>query len=124
MSELLEPKDTHMYQSLIGSMQWAVSLGRMDVATAIMTMLGLGAAPRKGHLERAKHMVGYLTKMKHATLRFCVDEPDYSDLPDIEYDWERTVYGDVKEDVPTDPPPPAPGKIREDDPLPECKSIS
>ena len=27
------------YQSLIGLMQWAVSLGRFDIMTAVMTML-------------------------------------------------------------------------------------
>ena len=105
-SKLLEPKQIQMYQSLVGSMQWAVSLGRLDIATAVMTLSGFRALPRQGHLDRAKRIIGYLAKMKHAVVRFRVAEPDYSDLPYYEYDWEKSIYGDVKEDVPTDAPEP------------------
>ena len=52
-----------------------------------MTLSGFRSAPRKGHLERAKRIIGYLYKMKHAVLRFKVKEPDYSDVPDFDYDW-------------------------------------
>ena len=37
-SELLNANDIQHYQSLIGSMQWAISLGCFDVATAVMSM--------------------------------------------------------------------------------------
>jgi hypothetical protein len=30
------------------------------------------------------------------------NEPDYSDYQDLEYDWSSSVYGDVKEIIPTD----------------------
>ena len=43
--------------------------------------------------------------MKHATLRFCVHEPDYSDLPVKHYDWS-SVYGEVSEMLPDDAPEP------------------
>jgi hypothetical protein len=105
-SELLEPKQIQMYQSLVGSMQWAVSLGRLDIATAVMTLSGFRALPRQGHLERAQRVVGYLAKMKHAVIRFRVSEPDYSDLLHYQYDWEKSIYGDVTEDIPTDTPKP------------------
>ena len=39
-SELLDPTGVQQYQSLIGSLQWAISLGRFDIATAVMTMSG------------------------------------------------------------------------------------
>jgi hypothetical protein len=32
------------------------------------------------------------------------NEPDYSDYQDQEYDWSSSVYGDVKEIIPTDIP--------------------
>ena len=44
--------------------------------------------------------------MRHAVIRIRTDEPDYSDLPDIEYDWSRSVYGELKEVLPADAPPP------------------
>jgi hypothetical protein len=38
-SKLLNQEGIEQYQSLIGSLQWAVSLDHMDIATAVMTML-------------------------------------------------------------------------------------
>ena len=52
---------TKIYQSLIDSIQWAVSIGRMNVQTAVMTMSSFWEQPWVGHLERLKHMVGFLT---------------------------------------------------------------
>jgi hypothetical protein len=34
------------------------------------------------------------------------NEPDYSDYQDPEYNWSLSVYGDVKEIIPTDIPEP------------------
>ena len=45
-----------IYQSMIGSLQWAVSLGRIDIQTATMTLSSFRAVPREGHLKRAIHM--------------------------------------------------------------------
>ena len=46
------------YQSLIGALQWVVTLGRLDIAVAVMTLSSFRAAPREGHLERAKRIYG------------------------------------------------------------------
>ena len=37
-SELLDQNRVQQYQSLIGSLQWAISLGRFDIATAVMSL--------------------------------------------------------------------------------------
>jgi hypothetical protein len=63
VSELLEPDDVTKYQYIIGSLQWAILLGRFNVATAVMTMPSFRAVPRQGHLYRARRIVGYLTGM-------------------------------------------------------------
>ena len=105
-SELLAEQGIRDYQSLVGSIQWAVSLGRIDITTAVMTLSRFRALPRKGHMDRAKRVVGYLAKMKHGAIRFRTGEPDYSALPDPEYEWDFSVYGDVEEDVPLDIPTP------------------
>jgi hypothetical protein len=44
--------------------------------------------------------------MKEARIRVLTNEPDYSDYQDPEYDWSSSVYGDVKEIIPTDIPEP------------------
>ena len=92
------------YQSLIGALQWVVTLGRLDIAVAVMTLSSFRAAPREGHLERAKRIYGYLRKMKHAAIRFRTGLPDYSSIPDEEYDWEKSIYGNMEESLPHDAP--------------------
>ena len=103
-SPFLGQDETQQFQSLIGAMQWAVSIGRLDIATAVMSLSSFRAMPRRGHLERAKQIYGYLRKMKEARIRVLTKEPDYSDYQDPEYDWSSSVYGDVKEIIPTDIP--------------------
>ena len=46
--------------------------------------------------------------MKHFKVRFRVDEPEYSDLPDIHNydDWKDTAYGHHNEETPTNAPKP------------------
>jgi hypothetical protein len=105
-SELLDDEGIKNYQSLVGALQWCVSIGRFDISTAVMTMSGFRVAPRQGHLDRVKRIFGYLSKMRHAMIRIRPDEPDYSDLPDLKFDWSRSVYGELSEVVPTDAPPP------------------
>jgi hypothetical protein len=105
-SDLLEAEDVAKYQSLVGSLQWTISLGRFDIATAVMTMSSVRALPRVGHLKRVRRIVGYLARMRHGIICFRTGEPDYSDLPSQEYDWAKSVYGEVKEDKPEDAPKP------------------
>jgi hypothetical protein len=111
-SDFLDQEGITTYQSMIGSMQWALSLARIDIATAVMTLSSFRAAPRIGHLERAKRVYGYLYQFRDAALRIRTDEPDYSDLPDQDFDWMYTVYGNVEEVIPSDAPKPLGKPVR------------
>lgn len=105
-SDLLEGDDIVKYQSCIGALQWLISIGRFDIAVAVMTLSSFRAAPRKGHLDRIKRIYGYVAKMKHACIRVRTAEPDYSGLPVQEFDWAQSVYGDTREILPKDAPKP------------------
>ncbi len=105
-SELLDVEGISKYQSLIGTLQWTITLGRFDVATAVMTMSGFRVAPRTGHLARLKRICGYLAKFKNACIRVRTERPDYSDIDAKTYDWARTAYGDAKEVIPMGVPEP------------------
>jgi hypothetical protein len=61
-SELCTEEHISQYQSMIGSLQWIVTIGRFDIHTAIMTMSGFRIAPRVGHLKRLQRIYGYLSK--------------------------------------------------------------
>ena len=69
-----------------------------------MTMSRFRAAPRKGHLDRVCRIIGYLSKMRDATIRIRTTEPDYSNIPEKVYDWAHTCYGGAKEQIPKDIP--------------------
>jgi Reverse transcriptase (RNA-dependent DNA polymerase) len=55
-SNLLEAQDITKYQSMIGALQWCISLGRFDFMTPVMTLGRFRVAPRIGHLERLKRI--------------------------------------------------------------------
>ena len=67
-SPLLDEDMIQKYQSLIGAMQWAVSIGQFDINVAVMTLSSFRAAPRQGHMDRIKRIYGYLSKFKDATI--------------------------------------------------------
>jgi Reverse transcriptase (RNA-dependent DNA polymerase) len=101
-SELYNDKQISQYQSMIGSLQWIVTIGRLDIHTAVMTMSGFCIAHRVGHLDRLPRIYGYLSKMRFASIRVRTEEPDYSDISDTDHDWTYTVYGKVKALLPQD----------------------
>ena len=102
-SELLDTKDTKIYQSLIGMLQWAVTLGRMDIQCAVMTLSRFRAMPRCGHLERVKRMFNYLNNYKDASITFDTDVPEHSKFTIEQPEW-KYVYGECKEQIPDNAP--------------------
>ena len=50
-SDLLGIEGVTNYQSLVGQLQWVITLRRMDVATTVMSMSSFRSAPRHGHLD-------------------------------------------------------------------------
>ena len=81
-SELCDEHQTKQFQTLIGQLQWLISLGRFDIAVHVMSLSRFRAQPRKGHLDRAKRIVGYLLFLPDGAIRFRTGEPDFSSLKD------------------------------------------
>jgi hypothetical protein len=48
VSELLDDREIELYQLLIGILQWSVTIGRLDVNNAAMTLSGFSFAPHLG----------------------------------------------------------------------------
>ena len=112
-SPLCGPDDTSKFQSMIGALQWTISLCRLDVAEAVMSMSRFRHAPRVGHIDRIKRVVGYMKKYPHAAIRFRTGIPDheaeYGKEPK-KYSWMETVYAGAREDIPANAPEPK-GKL-------------
>jgi hypothetical protein len=80
---------------MIGAPQWMVTIGRFDIFTAVMSLSSFRAEPRVGHLERLKRIYGFLSKIHHAVLQICTEEPEYLDLQDLEHDLLQNTYCDI-----------------------------
>jgi hypothetical protein len=72
-SDKLDAEGIKKYQRMIGSLQLAVSLGKFDIQTAIMTMSRFRAAPRQGHLDQLKWMYRYLRRYASAVVHARVE---------------------------------------------------
>ena len=105
-STLVSPDEIVLFQSHIGCFQWCVTLGRFDIATAVMTLSRYRVAPGRGHLDRAKRIFGYLKKYKYGAIRIRTGLPDHSKFVDQAFDWMYSVYGSVTEDLPKNAPVP------------------
>ena len=113
VSDLLDEKGIAQYQSLIGTLQWAVTLGRFDIQCAVTTMSSFRAAPRIGHLERLQRIIGYLKKKPDAAIRFRTGIPNHEEVYEPElHNWLYSVYGNVTEDIPKDAPIPRGKAVR------------
>jgi Reverse transcriptase (RNA-dependent DNA polymerase) len=104
-SALLNPRQSSVYRSLIGSANWIVTLGRFDIAYTVNTMSRFSMAPREGHFEALLRMFGYLKQYPKG--RILVDRlPRYKTQPTfMQYDWNE-FYPDATEELPPDMPPP------------------
>ena len=104
--ELCDEHQTNQFQTLVGQLQWLISPGHFDIAVHVMSLSRFRAQPRKGHLDRAKRIVGYPLFLPDSTVRFRTGEPDFSSLKDQEYDWTISVYSGACEQIPHDIPKP------------------
>lgn len=105
LSPLCNEQEIEIYQSMVGDMQWAVSLGCIDIYCATMMIGGFRAAPRKGHLDRARRVYVYLRNYKRTSIKFRTDCPNYEKYQYVKPDWGK-IYYPCKEDIPTDMPMP------------------
>ena len=92
------------YLTMVGQLQWLVTLGRFDIHAQAATMSRFRAAPRQGHMDRFKRIKSYAIRTKDYAIRFRTDQPDYSFLPDHDFEWTYIVYGIVQEILPDDMP--------------------
>lgn len=60
VSPLLNDEEANYYQQLIGVLQWAVELGRIDIAFCVSIMSKYLVQPRVDHLNELYHLFAYL----------------------------------------------------------------
>ena len=83
------------YITMVGQLQWVVTLGRFDIHTHVATMTRFRVAPRQGHLDRLKRTYAFPIRTKDYAIRFRTDQPHYSFLPEQDFHCKYSVFGDV-----------------------------
>jgi hypothetical protein len=73
-SEFLDQDGIDIYISLVGAMQWEVSIGRWDIQSAVVTLSSFRAQPRQGHLDQIQCIYSFLCRFRHFKLLFCINE--------------------------------------------------
>ena len=99
----LKADGVQFYQEIIGSLRWAVELGRVDVLLEVSLLSKHLALPREGHLEQALNIVGYIKTHKKMRLLFDCGYPKVSERWFTNYDW-FDFYRDAKEAIPPNMP--------------------
>ena len=94
------------YLTMVGQLQWLVTLGTYNIHAQVATMSMFRAAPRQGHMDRLKRIYSYAIRTKDYAIRLRTDQPHYSFLTDQDFDWTYSVYGNVREILPDDMPEP------------------
>ena len=91
---------------MVGQLQRLITLGKSNISSQVVSMSRVCAALRKGHLERLKRIYEYVIRTKDYVIRFRVHQPNYSYIPEQNFEWTHTICGDVKEIIPEDIPKP------------------
>jgi hypothetical protein len=106
VTEELVGDELSYFHSQIGILRWIVELGRIDIIAEVSCLASCLALPRKGHLEAVFHLFAYLKKKPNGVV---VLDPTYPDIDLRKFndgvDW-KNIYGDIKEPIPPDAPPP------------------
>ena len=104
--EFLEGDMAAKYLTMVDPLHELVTFGRFDIHAQVATMSRFRAALRQRHMDRLKRIYSYAIRTKDYAIRFRTDQPDYSFLPDQDFDCTYSVYGNVQEILPDGMPEP------------------
>ena len=99
----LDATSTTWFQELIGSIRWAIELGRVDILLETSLLSQHMALPREGHLEQLLHIIGYLKSHKKFRLLYDSCQPKVNENSFQKYDW-HDFYREAKEAIPPNMP--------------------
>src|SRR5689334_18129099 len=109
-SNLVPHEMISLYQSLLGSANWIITLGRFDISYAINTLSRYSMAPREGHMNAMHRVFGYLRICPKGKILIDIGHPSIRKQVDVtvNHDWIE-FYPDAVEEIPGDKPQPRGG---------------
>ena len=111
-SPLLNAEFHSRYRSMVGSLNWTITIGRFDIQYAVTTLARYSHAPREGHLKAVLRIFGYLKKFYKGKLLIDPVLPDHLAYPFDDLSTWRDLYPDAIEEIPQDSPKPKGPKVR------------
>ena len=104
-SPLVSPDRITLYRSMIGSLNWVLTLGRFDIAYALSTLSRYNNAPREGHFHALKRVFDYLNTHKGGQIVLDDGEAPVRKEAMINdgFDWTE-FYADAEELIPDNMP--------------------
>ena len=101
-SDILEGQQVNHYLTMVNPLLWLIALGNFDIQAQVISISRFRAQPRQGHLQRLQRIYAYVIRTKDYATRLRITEPDYSYLPEQNFEWAHTVYGHVQEIIPNE----------------------
>ena len=111
-SPLLNAEMHTRYRSMIGSLNWLITIGRFDVQFAVTALARYSHAPRSGHLNALLRVMGYVKKFKKAKILVDPTLPNHEDYPYDDLNNWHDLYPDAHFEVPEDALPPKGQPVR------------
>ena len=102
ISEILVGDMAAKYLTMVGQLQWLDTLGRVDIHAHVATNSRLRPAPRQDIWTDSRGFTPMPFWTKDYAIRLRTDQPDYSFLPELAFDWTYSVYSYVQEFLPDD----------------------
>ena len=88
-SPLLDEENKRLFQHITGVLNWLVTLCRIDIAFATMSLQRFCSSPREGHLKLAIEAMGWLKSTP--TWRLYINENDLTGFPQV----DPTVFSEM-----------------------------
>ena len=83
-SPLLNAELHSRYRSMVGSLNWLITIGRFDVQFAVTALARYSHAPRAGHLNALLRVMGYIKKFKKAKILVDPTLPNHEAYPYVD----------------------------------------
>ena len=103
-SPFLSNDDAARFRSVIGSLNWVITLGRFDVNYATSALSRFNMAPKEGHLTAVKRILGYLKVYAKGRIIFDTSYTDHSKHKVEDHPGWSQMYPDAQEELPPDMP--------------------
>ena len=89
------------YRSYIGSLNWAITLGRFDIQYAVSNLARYNMSPREGHMEAVIRVVGYLKQVQTKNPMLLVNPvmPERPEYVSHDFDNWKEFYPEASEAI-------------------------